>query len=198
MRLSAITICLVWARFSLTDAFYSPSVVQRGIPCRASPDEHTIEVVYEGRSTTLGVREGESILAAAERQGVSDRLGLTELPSECRRGNCLTCGAIIRKHGRSLITAEDGLSPTLSRHLRESGYVLTCSTYVCGDGASLELGKNQQIWKDIYRQRLESEATQAVVRAAVAKTMRQCAERNVEEWARETEQVLRKTSNLES
>jgi len=134
-----------------------------------------------------------------ERSGVASVLGLPgDMPSDCRRGNCLTCSAL---HSADSVTAnlrrgEDGLAPSLSERAATRGFVLTCSSYLSGDGVHLELGENHRVWDEMYRKRLEeSEDTQRIAREAVARVMRRGAERNVLEWAKETEEALRKSSD---
>ena len=145
---------------------------------------------------------GESILAAMERHQVSTKLGiLTDPPSECRRGNCLTCtaaatlklpevGADDKQSLSMFLRSDDGLTPSLSEWIARRGYVLTCSTYVLGPGVNVELGVNHDAWQDVYKNRLEGEETQRAARKALARVIRKNAERNVDEWKRGTEQVL--------
>jgi ferredoxin len=154
-------------------------------------------VSFEGRSCQVQVQSGETILAALERSGIAQTLCLPEMPADCRRGNCMTCTA---HHGptsawNDLERAEDGLSPELSAHVAERGYVLTCSSYLAGNGVVLELGENGSVWLDVFGVRLQDESVQAIARAAVAKTIRHHAERNVEEWTEETEVVFQKSGD---
>jgi ferredoxin len=154
--------------------------------------------------------QGESILAAMERHQVSTKLGvLTDPPSECRRGNCLTCTAAatlkapeIGIEGKRTLSmalrSDDGLSPSLSEWVARRGYVLTCSTYVVGPGVAVELGVNHDAWQDVYKNRLEGEATQLAARKAFARVIRKNAERNVDEWRRGTEQVLLDSPSVET
>jgi len=160
-------------------------------------EEFTVHVTHEGRSCSFGVRSnGETILAAMERSGVQDQLAISELPSDCRRGNCMTCsGRLTSPDASSLKRGEDGLSPALSQAVRDKGYVLTCSSSVVRDGVHLELGLCQEAWQEMYSDRLHSEETKALARSAVASTMRRRDERNVEMWAKETETLLEKTSD---
>jgi ferredoxin len=130
-----------------------------------------------------------------ERAGVSDRLAIPELPAECRRGNCLTCTGRHSSDSQlgSIQRGEDGLSPTMSREVAQRGYILTCSSHVVGEGLKLELGENHQIWRDVYRNRVEDEAAQLIGKAAVAKTIRLSDERNPERWEVETESAYEKS-----
>lgn len=83
----------------------------------------------------------------------------------------------------------------MSREAKKRGYILTCSSYITGHDVHLELGANQQAWDDLYRGRFEDESTQLIGRAAVAKTIRFHAEEFPEEWVKETEEILRKTTS---
>jgi len=163
---------------------------------------YRLQVSYEGRTCQTQIRKGEPILTALERTGAADALSMPSLPSDCRRGNCLTC---VGKHlptssgPSNLVRGEDGLSPSMSREAKKRGYILTCSSYITGHDVHLELGANQQAWDDLYRGRFEDESTQligrAAGRAAVAKTIRFHAEEFPEEWVKETEEILRKTTS---
>ncbi|CAB9519098.1 expressed unknown protein [Seminavis robusta] len=161
----------------------------------SSETTYSLEVSYEGRSYKTSIQQGESILAALERTGVADQLAMPSMPSDCRRGNCLTC---VGQHDNesntsSLQRGEDGLSPYMSTQAQQRGYILTCSSFVVGNGVKLQLGANTQAWEELYSGQLEEEESKEVGRAAMAKVIRLNAERNVEEWARETEETLRKT-----
>ena len=183
-----------------------------------SSSSSVVTVSYQGRSCEISVASNETILAALERHNVADTLSLptAEMPSDCRRGNCLTCAAkwsIINNQkpqqhpkpttaraattrtAQPILRGEDGLSPTVSDKIAELGYMLTCSSYVQGDGLELSLGENHALWDLIYRQRLESDETQIAARQAMARVIRKSAERNVPRWKRETEEVLRKSGD---
>ena len=158
--------------------------------------DYTMDISYEGRTCTTTIRPGESILSALERTGAADQLALPSLPSDCRRGNCLTC---VGRHAADsdasqLQRGDDGLSPYMSDQAQKRGYILTCSSFVQGDGVKLHIGRNQQAWDELYKDRFEEEPTQQAGRAAMAKVIRMNAERNVEEWAQETEEILRKST----
>jgi len=160
--------------------------------------EHLLTVSYEDRSCEVPVQPGETILAALERSGVSRDLCLPEMPSDCRRGNCMTCTAqhLLGSKTSNLVRGEDGLSPELSKQVAERGYVLTCSSYIEGDGVQLKLGENNQAWNAMYRLRLQEEETQRVARAAMARVIRKSAERNLDEWAKETEEIYEKSGDV--
>jgi ferredoxin len=158
----------------------------------SSSQEYSIHVSYEGRSCEVPVREDETILSALERSGTADKLSIPSLPSDCRRGNCLTCSArhVENSEEVSLVRSEDGLSPYMSKQVEKSGYILTCSSHVVGEGLKLELGEHQKAWDDIYRLRVEGESAKVAGWRAMAKTVRMSDERNPDRWVVETEAVL--------
>lgn len=175
-----------------------------------TPTGIPFQVSYEGESLEIDALPGESILAAIERHQVSSKLGiLTDPPSECRRGNCLTCTAAATLQppegigeGKMVLStalrSDDGLAPSLSEWIARRGYVLTCSTYVVGPGVDVELGVNHDAWQDVYKNRLESEETQLSARKALARVIRKNAEQNVDEWRRGTEQALLESPSAET
>jgi ferredoxin len=79
-------------------------------------DAHEVELVWrDGRRTSVPAAADETVLAAAERAGVS-------LPFGCRTGACATCT------GRLLSGRVEHVRPPRAlkeRHL-EDGYVLLC------------------------------------------------------------------------
>jgi len=157
--------------------------------------EYSVEVSYEGRSCKIKVRPYETLLAAMERAGTADRLSLPSLPSDCRRGNCLTCSGRHAEGSKeaSLARGDDGLSPHMSREVQKAGYVLTCSSFVVGDGLKMQLGENDDVWKAMYQTRIEDEMTEHIGRAAKARVIRRAAESNVPKWTKQTEKVLDQT-----
>lgn len=158
---------------------------------------YLVEVTYEGRSCKVPIRANETLLSGLERNQVPDRLALPELPSECRRGNCLTCVGRHREesHEQALHRDGDGLSPEMSRQTSKLGYILTCSSHVVGEGLKLELGENYKAWESLYSRRLYEESTQYVGRAAMARTIRRSDERNPERWVVETKNALEKSGD---
>ena len=131
-----------------------------GADCgQADGDEgHTVTVTYEGRSALVHVEPSESILSALERTGAADALCLSEVPSECRRGNCLTCtGRVVAGPPSSLRRDGDGLTPSVAEDLEAHGLALLCSAGVGGDGLIIELGRNGEAWELSYRARFESD-----------------------------------------
>ncbi|KAL7468682.1 hypothetical protein ACHAXS_008992 [Conticribra weissflogii] len=122
-------------------------------------DGYPLRIHHEGRVSTIYVRENEPILHAMERQSSkpaaqtadpasssSSCLALSDVPNDCRRGNCLTCASRIilpsspddedtdgtEKGSRPRIVAnvDNGLSPVMASHLQKSNYILTCCSYV--------------------------------------------------------------------
>lgn len=83
----------------------------------------------------------------------------------------------------------------MSRLVLDKGYVLTCSSYVTESGLRLQLGGNHRLWTEVYASpgRFTTYDAQLAARSAMARVIRKSAERNVEQWTRETEKVLRKT-----
>jgi ferredoxin len=179
----------------------------------------TITISYEGQSCDINVQPQESILSALERQSIHIQTQLTTLPDmpfDCRRGNCLTCAALVKDQSvfdtnlKILRTDDNGLSPTLSNHLQDQGYILTCSSFVEPQNESdeattassssssssclhLELGVHNELWNEIYSNRFMTPETQYVARTAIARVLRKSAERNLQEWVQSTEKMLQQT-----
>ena len=160
------------------------------------------------RQIDVPVWDGETILSALERAanaGVSPGTGgsgagggcLIPPPSDCRRGNCLTCTARHNVDSKvsNLQSMNDGLSPHVAARIAEKGYILTCSSTISGPGVSLTLGKNNQLWDYVYRHRLEEEGTEITAREAMAKAIRLSAERNVLEWQEQTERAYQESTD---
>lgn len=163
------------------------------------PPEYTITLHYEDSSCDIQARSDETILMALERNQLSlQRLGLPNsmIPSDCRRGNCLTCTGTHASvssrlaSGTAVVCDGDGLSPHMSRTIQEKGYILTCSTRVVGEGLQLNLGENHNVWKDVFQDRLEEEPTQNTKWAAMARSKRRSDERNKDRWEKEMEKLL--------
>jgi len=153
--------------------------------------EYTVTLHYEKKSCDILVRCNETLLAAIERNklSLSEQLGLPNYPSDCRRGNCLTCSGTHASvssrlsSGTSVVYDGDGLSPHISQTIQEKGYILTCSTRVVGEGLQLNLNENHNVWKDVYQDRFENEPNiKKLAWAAMAKTKRLSDERNVSRW----------------
>jgi hypothetical protein len=160
----------------------------------ADDSAFNVRVSYEGISRDIPVFADESILSAMERLNIAQEVGLPDVPYDCRRGCCLSCSAqhVGDSISSNLNVVEDGLNPLLTENLSRDGYVLTCSSYVKGNGVHLLLGQNNEVWKSMYQTRLLSEELQHTGREAVARTIREHAERHVGRWIQETEYALHK------
>jgi ferredoxin len=185
-------------------------------PNRNNSAAAVVSISYEGDSCDITIFPEESILDALERQAriLKRQLpSLPELPSDCRRGNCLTCAASFSDPKQALpelstlVSTRDGLSPAMSRLVAEKGYLLTCSSYLNSTWSShhrptsshatlsLRLGENHALWQEIYASpgRFTTSQAQLAARSAMARVIRQSAERNLPEWAAQTEQLLQNT-----
>lgn len=156
---------------------------------------YSVEVTYEGRMCAVMVRPNESILSALERSGAADKLCIPSFPHECRRGSCLTCAAKLGESSAlsNLKRGEDGLSPVLSKAVRDAGFVLTCSSFIVGDGVKIDLAQNDKVWNAMYSSRLHGLDAETISRKARARLLRLTAEENVERWALLTEAALKKS-----
>lgn len=162
---------------------------------------YPLHVIHQGRKTTINVNRDEPILQALERQSTSSdqlSLALSNIPHECRRGNCLTCASKIAsdsntnvqlEHINLVANIDNGLSPTIASELTKSGYVLTCCSYVTGPGVVLELDQNNEVWDAVYRQRLTDGGTKQVALEAQARLLRRVDEENVGRWKNKMEKV---------
>jgi ferredoxin len=133
---------------------------------------------------------------ALERTGAADELCVSSFPQDCRRGNCLTCTGRIKEGTASsanLVRGEDGLAPHVSNDLARKGYVLTCSSFVVGEGLKVELGQNADVWEDTYRKRYENADSEKVGMHAQAKLLRLVAEGDVPKWTKDTEETLERS-----
>lgn len=161
---------------------------------------YPVQIIHQGRKTTINVHENEPILQALERQStIADgrdqkALALSNVPHECRRGNCLTCASRAVKSTTSdnnlVANVDNGLSPTISSELTKSGYVLTCCSYVTGEGVVLELDQNNEVWDVVYKQRLCDGDTKQVALEAQARLLRRVDEENVDKWKDKMKKVL--------
>ena len=163
---------------------------------------YPLHVIHQGHKTTINVDRDEPILQALERQSTSSdqlSLALSNIPHECRRGNCLTCASKIASDSKTNVQQEEdinlvanidnGLSPTIASELAKSGYVLTCCSYVTGPGVVLELDQNNEVWDAVYRQRLTDGDTEQVALEAQARLLRRVDEENVGRWKNKMEKV---------
>lgn len=182
---------------------------------------YPVQIYHEGRCTTIHVRKNEPILQALERQSTFSTsakssydddgtgnnndydggLALSNIPHECRRGNCLTCSSrLVRSnnshnhngHAGSNIQAnvDNGLSPAVATELTKSGYVLTCCSYVTGPGVVLELDQNHDVWDLVYRQRICADDAKRAALEAQARSLRRADEDNLGQWKDRLEEKL--------
>mmetsp|Transcript_1037 Transcript_1037/g.2445 ORF Transcript_1037/g.2445 Transcript_1037/m.2445 type:complete len:240 (+) Transcript_1037:87-806(+) len=196
------------AAFAVAVAFAPGFPQHRGIATRKALQDggrefvdgrqhYDVEVTFEGMSCDVRVNAGESILSALERAGAADRLAVPSLPSDCRRGNCMTCSARHREgsHESSIKRGSDGLSPYISEQVEEKGFILTCSSEVVGDGVKLILGEHDDVWQAMFHDRFEEESMKYEGRKAVARLIRRADEENVPRWTKETETALEKSED---
>lgn len=176
-----------------TQAAESRSDQEPSTPCST---EFFVQVQFEDFSSTdtISVRQGESLLSALERAASSQ--GWSEVPSDCRRGNCLTCTAkhsdtSVKEHVEPL--TEDGLSPSLSINGNDNSgddsFFLTCRSTVTGPGVELSVGQNSAVWNHMYKTRFANDSTRQATDAALARVWRKAAESDPERWRQQTEAV---------
>ena len=156
----------------------------------ATPKGHMVEISHEGRTASVFVQPHETILMALERNRSS--LSVSSLPFDCQRGNCLTCSGLVKEGSSSIVRGDDGLAPAVGDNLRKKGFVLTCSSYVVGQGVKIELGQNDAAWTETYKTQPES-GMPDMGNAAAAKALRLAAEKDVPKWARDTEKTLKES-----
>jgi hypothetical protein len=103
----------------------------------------------------------------------------------------LTCAAthVAGSQTEGIKRGEDGLSPTLSEWVANEKYVLTCSSYLEGNGVHLQLCENHLVWNAVYKHQHESDENEQIARESMASMIRKSAERNVDEWTKRTEEV---------
>ena len=171
---------------------------------------YPVQVNHQGHIATISVREGEPILQALERQSTlsnkskndesakteqkdgNSSLALSQIPHECRRGNCLTCSSRIVESNSNgsgsdatqniLANVDNGLSPTVASELTNSGHILTCCSYVTGPGVVLELDQNDEVWDIVYKQRICNTDSKQIALEAQARLLRRVDEKNVGKW----------------
>lgn len=80
----------------------------------ASDGTATVTILLDGKSTSVPLRTGETLLECARRAGLGP-------PFSCEAGNCGTCMAILRE-GSATMRVNDALD---ANEVAE-GYVLTC------------------------------------------------------------------------
>ena len=159
------------------------------------PTTHTVQIVDSELSTvgSFTARDDEPLLAAAERAGVAVSVVGTAggvhaegrarrknsaslniyrpasiAPSDCRRGNCLTCSA--RAHptvdGEAAplqvrappICGPRDTDTALCDEGKSQGLVLMCSSFVTGDGLRLELELHDTALQVQYGERITKDS----------------------------------------
>jgi len=211
-KISLVTLCSSQSSSSSSSTSPLVSTTKKPYQKDAEEDEegYAVRVTYEDRSCDIIVRPYETILEAIERNGTPQLLSIPSPPSDCRRGNCMTCAAIVlqtqhqqqhdensQQHQPALdstsVTVEDGLAPYQSKALQSKGCILTCSSYVHGPGLSIQLNYQNDIWEEMYKTRLQDESIQSIGRQASAKVIRMAAERNIPKFKAQTEKVWEKS-----
>lgn len=97
------------------------------------PKTYTVEINHQGKTYTIQVSEGQTILQSACDAGI-------DLPNSCNAGVCTTCAAQILEG-----TADQSDGMGLSPELQEEGYVLLCVAYPLSD-LKIESGKEEEVY----------------------------------------------------
>jgi ferredoxin-NADP reductase len=92
----------------------------KGVQSDAAVTESGVVIEFIRSGKTCGVRTGQTVLEAAEEQGVS-------IPFSCRQGQCGTCKTKLLE-GNVTMDAEVGLDPDS----KAQGFVLTCVGHAHG------------------------------------------------------------------
>jgi hypothetical protein len=103
----------------------------------------------------------------------------------------MTCaGRMLRVTSPNLLLRrdEDGLAPHVSDILHSSDYILTCSTYINGNGVEIVLGENHNLWEEMYQNRFVSEESRTITLETLAKVHR---------WTAETEEMIKQSPAIE-
>lgn len=179
----------------------------RAVVSNSRPEDDTIAypvtVRHQGHVATIHVRENEPILHALERQSITTSLGLSNIPHQCRRGNCLTCAAHLTSSEEEEEDEEEstnynnniqanvntGLTPSIDRELTSNNYILTCCSYITGPGITLELEQNEIVWDRVYRERVV-ENMGVLGMEMRAKQKRGVDERDVGRWRKRMEKLF--------
>ena len=119
----------------------------------------------------------EPLLTLAEKAGLRP-------PSECPRGNCLSCTAKLAPGSSANLHTDDGTF--LCEEAVSEGYVLLCSSYPTGPGLVLELEKMSEACQIQYYDRFASPRAEDLRTSASAETITRWATRNPDEWMETT------------
>lgn len=95
---------------------------------------YTVEIQHQGQTYTLQVPEDQTILTAAQSQGI-------DLPSSCNAGVCTTCAAQIIEG-----SVDQGEGMGVSPDLQAQGYVLLCVAYPRSN-LKIESGKEDTVYQ---------------------------------------------------
>jgi ferredoxin len=96
---------------------------------------YTVELIHQGKSHTIQVAENETILSAADTQGIG-------LPNSCNAGVCTTCAGQIINGGS--VDQADGMG--VSPDLQQQGYALLCVAYPRSD-LKIETEKEDTVYQ---------------------------------------------------
>ncbi len=94
---------------------------------------HSVTIHHDGKTDTIQVPEGTTVLQAAEDAGLS-------LPSSCYAGVCTTCAVKVIS-GDIDQSAGAGISP----EVQQEGYSLICIAYAKSD-LEIEAGKEDEVY----------------------------------------------------
>ena len=115
-------------------------------PSRSSSEFVSVELLHAGSPpVVLLAKTTQPLLTLAEMAGF-------RAPSECRRGNCLSCAARLLP-GSSWNYATDP-DTFLCDEAREAGFILTCCTYPVGPGLKLQLEQQSEAFQIQFYDRL--------------------------------------------
>lgn len=146
-------------------------------PSRSSSEFVSIELLHPGSPPAVLLAETtQPLLTIAEMAGF-------RAPSECRRGNCLSCAARLLP-GSSWNYATDP-DTFLCDEARDAGFILTCCTYPVGPGLKLQLEQQSEAFQIQFYDRLTAGREAGTV--ASAKTVTNYNMRHITRWMEQTE-----------
>lgn len=102
-------------------------------------ETYTVEVNHQGQVHTLQVAADQTVLAAAQGQGL-------DLPYSCGAGVCTTCAALVTT---GEVSQEDGMG--VSPDLQAEGYALLCVAYPRSD-LTIETEKEDIVYQKQFGQ----------------------------------------------
>ncbi|GFH61863.1 hypothetical protein CTEN210_18339 [Chaetoceros tenuissimus] len=201
------SLIILFVSLSTSDAFLIPSTktaaqlqssnsnTQETQETQETPSQiksYSVKLTHQSKTINVQIPSNQTILQALESQNVKDALSLPDLPQDCRRGNCLTCSSRILQNKQGVVLQNDGLSPSMAQRIENENIVLTCSSFVKGEGIHLELGVCDDVWREMYGSSVPYEDLEGerIVQDAVAKAMRLAGEKNFNKWVVTTEKML--------